>query len=83
MAENTLYLSIVRSLAVFRIEKEAGEKPRPEFLPGVISHPVPWKFSISPRSAEHEALVLGVEREHPWGVSDAGLLEREAGTGMD
>lgn len=78
LAENTLYLSIVRSLAVFRIEKEVVNgtetEVKAEFQPGVISHPVPWKYQITPRSADHEALVLSVAREHPWEESDAGFL---------
>lgn len=73
LADNTVYLSVAQSLAVFRIEKVVDVKA--EFQPGVISHPVPWKFNISPRSAAHEALILSVEQKHPWEESHAPVLE--------
>lgn len=80
LADNTVYLSIARSLTVFNISKavENGVEVdvKPEFQPGVISHPIPWKYHIAPRSAEHEALILSVEQEHPWGKNDAPALEK-------
>ncbi|OKP05847.1 O-methylsterigmatocystin oxidoreductase [Penicillium subrubescens] len=48
---------------------------KPEFQAGVISHPVPWKFNVTTRSPAHEALILTVEKEHPWEESDAPDLE--------
>lgn len=77
LADNTLYLSIAQSLAVFNVESAKGDADidiGPTFLPGVISHPAPWKFNIAPRSAEHEALINAVEEEHPWQKSDASDL---------
>jgi cytochrome P450 len=74
LADNTLYLSIAQSLAVFRIEG-TEVKADANFQPGVISHPVPWKHQITPRSADHEALILSVEQEHPWTLSNAPSLE--------
>lgn len=77
LADNTLYLSIAQSLAVFDVKKPKGDGDidiGPNFLPGVISHPVPWRFSIAPRSFEHEALIKAVEKEHPWQKSDASNL---------
>lgn len=80
LAENTVYLSVAMSLAVFRVSKavENGVEVdvKPEFQAGVISHPAPWKFEIAPRSAAHEGLILSVEKEHPWEQSDAPALER-------
>lgn len=79
LADNTLYLSVAQSLTVFNITKavENGHEVevKPEFQAGVISHPVPWKFDIKPRSPDHEALILSVKVEHPWEQSDAPDLE--------
>lgn len=75
LADITVYLSVARSLTVFNVTKvvEDGKEVevKPEFQAGVISHPVPWKFNITPRSPAHEALILSVEKEHPWEQSDA------------
>lgn len=80
LADNTVYLSVAQSLAVFRIDKMvengAEVEVKAEFQPGVISHPVPWKFQIKPRSLAHKDLILSVEKEHPWEKSDAAVLER-------
>lgn len=43
---------------------------KPECQPGVISHPVPYKLQVAPRSAAHEELILSVEQEHPWQQGD-------------
>lgn len=79
LAGNALYLDVAQSLAVFNITKavEDGREVdvQPEFQPGVISHPVPWKFDITPRSPAHVDLILSVEKEHPWEESDAPDLE--------
>ncbi|KAJ5606342.1 hypothetical protein N7510_009123 [Penicillium lagena] len=61
LADNTVYLSVAQSLTVFNITKivENGKEVdvKPEFQAGVISHPVPWKFDISPRTPAHEDLI--------------------------
>ncbi|KAJ5111438.1 hypothetical protein N7532_001973 [Penicillium argentinense] len=79
LADNTLFLSVARSLAVFNISKakENGKTVdvNPEFQPGVISHPAPWKFDIKPRSPAHEALIMSVETDHPWEECDAPELK--------
>lgn len=79
LADNTLYLSAAQSLAAFNIRKavEDGKEVdvQPKFQPGVISHPVPWKFHIEPRSAAHESLIRSVEQKHPWEASNATDLE--------
>lgn len=75
LADNTLYLSVAQSLAMYDISNPDGEdkniETSPKFLPGVISHPAPWKLNIAPRTSEHEALIKSVEVEHPWQESDA------------
>ncbi|KAJ6178530.1 hypothetical protein N7519_008991 [Penicillium mononematosum] len=79
LADTTLYLSAAQSLAVFNIRKavEDGKEVdvQPEFQPGVISHPVPWKFHIEPRSVAHESVIRSVEKKHPWEASNAPDLE--------
>ncbi|KAJ5808623.1 hypothetical protein N7474_009892 [Penicillium riverlandense] len=79
LADNAVYLNIAQSLTVFNITKvvENGKEVdvKPEFQAGVISHPVPWKFDISPRTPAHEVLIRSVERDQPWEPSDAYDLE--------
>lgn len=79
LAENTVYLSVARSLAVFNITKAVENgmevEVKAEFQPGVISHPVAWRCDMKPRSPVHEALILSVETEHPWEESDAAALK--------
>jgi cytochrome P450 len=78
VADNALFTTIAQSLAVFNIEKlvEGGKtvEPRIEFEPGVVSHPKPYRVSITPRSEECEELVRKAEEVYPWGESDAEAL---------
>ncbi|KAL4936814.1 hypothetical protein BDV06DRAFT_233009 [Aspergillus oleicola] len=66
LADSTIFLSIAESLAVFNISPDREGSARAEFLPGVISHPVPFSLTIKPRSEEHEELVRGVEVDFPF-----------------
>ncbi|OQE21561.1 hypothetical protein PENFLA_c014G03275 [Penicillium flavigenum] len=79
LADNTVWLNVAKSLSVFKISKpvEDGAEVdvKPEFQPGVISHPVPFKLQITPRSAAHEKLILFVEQEHPWEQGDGSELQ--------
>lgn len=81
LAENTIYLSVAQSLAVFNVTKPIDPKtgkevePAIKFEPGVISHPAPFKCVIKPRSSQHEALIRSIEQKHPWRESDAEALE--------
>jgi cytochrome P450 len=78
LADNALYLSIAQSLAVFDIGKavEGGVEIQPEvkFTPGVVSHPQPYRYRITPRSSDHRALIMSIEETHPWEESDGSLL---------
>ncbi|KAI2466346.1 putative cytochrome P450 oxidoreductase OrdA-like protein [Annulohypoxylon bovei var. microspora] len=78
LADNSLYLNIVQTLAAFKISKylENGREisPNVKFEPGVISHPVPYKNLIKPRSPHHEALVRSIEDIYPWQESDSKTL---------
>lgn len=80
VADNALFITIAQSLAVFKVEKfvdQNGKTVEPElkFEPGVVSHPVPYRASIKPRSEMHERLIKQAEAEYPWEASDAKALE--------
>ena len=79
LADSTLYLTIAQTLAVFNVSKavENGREvdPAVSFLPGVISHPAPFKAVIRPRSQQHEVLIRSIEQIHPWQESGANVLE--------
>lgn len=80
VAENALFLTIAQSLTVFRVEKLRDEKgnivePDIKFEPGVVSHPVPYRISIKPRSEKHEMMIREAEKQYPWQESDAKALE--------
>ena len=78
LADNTLFLTVARSLAVFSIETDKEDQDNlddaPRFLPGVISHPVPRKFRITPLTPAHEALINSIETATPWQKGDASSL---------
>ncbi|KAH7253445.1 cytochrome P450 [Fusarium solani] len=76
LADNSLYLNIAQSLAVFDITRD-DQVAQPEiwFTPGVVSHPEPFKATIMPRSPHHEKLIRSIEKVFPWEESDAGILE--------
>jgi len=61
LADASLWISCAMSLAVFDITKavENGVEIRPmvDSTPGTISHPVPFKCSIKPRSSKATALI--------------------------
>lgn len=75
VADNALFITIAQTLAVFSVGKlvEDGEVVEPEvsFEPGMVSHPVPYRIAITPRSEAHEALIKAAEQEYPWEESDA------------
>lgn len=80
LADNTVYLSVGQTLAVFNISNATQDgvpiKQSPAFEPGVISHPAPFQCSIAVRGPSEEELILSVEQEHPWEPSDAYDLEK-------
>lgn len=75
LADSTIFMSIAQSLAVFNFENDVKTTQDPQFLPGVVSHPSPYRLSITPRSTAHEALIRSVESDHPWEQSDAKHIE--------
>ncbi|KAJ0163091.1 O-methylsterigmatocystin oxidoreductase [Colletotrichum tanaceti] len=80
LAENSLFLNIAQSLAVFDIAKKVvdGKVVEPEvgFEDGLISHPMEFETSIKPRSPRHEELIRSIEQTFPWKESDADVLGR-------
>jgi hypothetical protein len=79
VADNALFITIAQALSVFRIEKlvENGKAVEPEvkFEPGVVSHPIPYRTSIVPRSEKHAQLIRDAEAEYPFEESDAQTLK--------
>lgn len=80
VADNALFVTIAQTLAVFNIDKFVDEnghvvEPEVRFEAGTVSHPVPYRCSIQPRSAAHEELVRAAEHIYPWEESDAKELE--------
>ncbi|CEJ61367.1 hypothetical protein PMG11_09902 [Penicillium brasilianum] len=84
LADNTVYLSVAQTLAVFNISHAVQDgiaiTESPKFEPGVISHPAPFQCSITVRGPSQEAIILSVEQEHPWEPSDASELKNVAYT---
>ncbi|KAL3461172.1 cytochrome P450 [Aspergillus heterothallicus] len=76
LADSTIFMTIAKSLTVFDIRPDGEGSVRKEFLPGVISHPVPFRLKITPRSEVAEGLVRAVEREIPLGKGDREAIER-------
>jgi cytochrome P450 len=75
LADSTIFMTIAKSLAVFDIQPDGEDSVGEEFLPGVISHPAPFRLRITPRSEVAEGLVRAIEREIPWGKGDRELIE--------
>lgn len=76
MADQTLFLTISRALAVFNICKAIDDdgvviETLLEFEPGLVSQPKAVQLDIKARSPGHEALIREVEVLHPWQKSHA------------
>ncbi|CAI7648233.1 unnamed protein product [Penicillium palitans] len=78
LADANVFLTVSQALAVFSIAKPIQNGVTQDiplkFLPGVISHPAPFKVSIQPRSAVHEQLIRDLEQHYPWEKSDSEFL---------
>ncbi|KAJ7828642.1 cytochrome P450 [Mycena leptocephala] len=65
MARSSIWLTVVSILATFNIDKAVDGAGRPieptfEYLSALVSAPLPFKCSITPRSKEAVALIQGV-----------------------
>jgi hypothetical protein len=73
-------LTIAQSLAVFNISNGIdtttgkGIENKQDFIPGVVSHPVPYETAIKPRSAEAAALVTSFRNNYKSAAGDSELL---------
>ena len=81
LADNTLFLTIAQSLAVFNIGKAVNAngvevEPMVKMEPGVVSHPAPYRNSIRIRSKQCGELLRRVEQRWPWRDSDADVLRQ-------
>ncbi|KAI8625989.1 cytochrome P450 [Xylariaceae sp. FL1651] len=77
LADNTLFLTIAQSLAVFRIEAGTtaiDTNPETMFQAGVVSHPTPFASNIKPRSPHHETMIKSLQEAYPWKESDGKIL---------
>ncbi|KGO66956.1 Cytochrome P450, E-class, group I [Penicillium expansum] len=78
LADANVFLTVAHALSVFSISKPIEHGVTQDiplkFLPGVISHPAPFKVSIQPRSAVHEQLIRELEQHYPWEKSDAEFI---------
>jgi cytochrome P450 len=75
LADASLYLTFVQTLAAFKIEKaldNAGREIEPShgYLPGVISGLMPFKVRVTPRSSAQEKLVGSILNLYPWEKSN-------------
>ncbi|KAH7303916.1 cytochrome P450 [Stachybotrys elegans] len=80
MAEDSVFLTVSRILAVFNINKKKDALGREvkfevDRTPGLISRLGEFPYEISPRSEKHAELIRSIETTHPWEKGDAPLLE--------
>jgi hypothetical protein len=84
LADDNLFITIARILAVFNITKAVDEhgnpiEPRVGYTPGVVSHLTQFPSTvITARSKRHEELVRSIEVDHPWEKSDVDSLNFDA-----
>lgn len=81
LADASLYLTFVRSLAVFDIQKATDSnghviEPKHTFGSGIIAHPGSFDVEVSPRTSQAAELVEKVVEEHPFKESDARHIRR-------
>ena len=83
LADTSMYLTFVQSLAVFNIEKALdgdGQAidPKHGFRPGIISPLTPFQIRLTPRTGQHEHLINDVLQRFPWKESDKDRLSKIA-----
>jgi cytochrome P450 len=69
LAEASVWIAMVSVLAVFNVNKARDGRGRevdvvPEYTPGVIIHPKPYPFCITPRSPHATQLIQQTEVDH-------------------
>lgn len=83
IAQDSLFIAISRTLAVFTISKAMHEGKPVDFEPrhlvtGLIDHPEEFPYSIAPRSEKHAEMIRRVEIDHPWEGNSAGAIQGNA-----
>jgi len=63
LADLSLWISVAMTLHVFDIKPIASEPPQFKYTNGTISHPEPFKCTITPRTPRAEELIRQVSRE--------------------
>ncbi|KAG5967829.1 hypothetical protein E4U56_000649 [Claviceps arundinis] len=76
LADGTIFLTISRIIATLDVTAKLDDRGKPvdlkrEATAGLISHPMPFPFSIAPRSLKHAELIRSTEIDHPWEESDS------------
>ena len=77
MGDTAIYLNIVRTLSSFDIRRapdQGSADLRLETTAGAITHPNEFKYSIVPRSKQHEEAIRKAAASHGSEVSDAARL---------
>lgn len=76
LAEQSIFLTIAKTLAVFEIAgPKEGEGCPILFDSGLISHPHHFEAKIKPRSAKHAELIMEVEHKQPRAESSSEILK--------
>ncbi|KAL7946416.1 cytochrome P450 [Trichoderma barbatum] len=80
LAQENLFITVSRTLAVFTLGKAVHEGKPVGFEPkhstiGGLDHPVEFPYSIVPRSEKHAELIRRVEVDHPWEGSSSEFLQ--------
>ncbi|KAI2630045.1 putative cytochrome P450 oxidoreductase OrdA-like protein [Xylaria nigripes] len=79
LADQYVFLIVAQSLAVFNIGGCAEDAEcNAEMTDAVVTHPLPFKTTIKPRSPHHEKMIRSLEDVYPWQESDMDVLERIA-----
>ncbi|KAG6910303.1 hypothetical protein DXG01_011700 [Tephrocybe rancida] len=78
-ANANMFITLAMILAAFEINKGKDEngvtiEPRCEFEGGTVSHPLPFAYTLKPRSSETEYLIRTVVEEVPRRPSDGPYL---------
>ncbi|KAI9149625.1 o-methylsterigmatocystin oxidoreductase [Paramyrothecium foliicola] len=84
LAEDSVWLTAARLLAVFNCQKLRDEQGREvnfeiTTTPGLLCQLAPYPYSITPRSDRHAELIRSVEVDHPWEKGDAEQLNKLLG----
>ncbi|KAJ7625700.1 cytochrome P450 [Roridomyces roridus] len=63
MATSSIWITVASLLATFDIKKAVDAEPTYEYTSSIVSEPLPFKCTITPRSAKAAALVQSVDTD--------------------